>query len=61
MQIYADALIGFPMHRFAELMAENSRSPVYNYQFAYQGRYSFATWNETKKPYGKYLSSDIIS
>lgn len=59
-QIYADAVIGYPTQRFAKLMSENSRAPVYNYQFVYQGRYSFAVWSETKKPYGKTNSSDKL-
>ncbi|KAJ8686636.1 hypothetical protein QAD02_022430 [Eretmocerus hayati] len=58
-EIYADALIGFATHRFAKLMSEYSREPVYNYKFTYQGRYSFAVWNDTKKPYGVVHHDDL--
>ncbi|KAL7289596.1 hypothetical protein TKK_0016454 [Trichogramma kaykai] len=59
-EIYADALIGFPTYRFAKLMSEYSRAPVYNYQFTYQGRYSFKVWSDTKKPTGVVHHDDLI-
>lgn len=46
-ELYADSVIIFPMHRGAKLFAENSMKPVYFYEFAYQGRYSFVRWNAT--------------
>ncbi|XP_031783698.1 esterase E4 [Nasonia vitripennis] len=58
--IYADAIIGYPTQRFAKLMSENSRAPVYNYQFVYQGRYSFSVWRDTKKPYGVVHHDDLL-
>ncbi|KAJ8686916.1 hypothetical protein QAD02_022710 [Eretmocerus hayati] len=51
-QIYADAIIGFSVYRTANLMAQYSTQPVYYYEFAYQGRYSFQSWNKTGEPYG---------
>ncbi|XP_014218106.1 esterase E4-like [Copidosoma floridanum] len=57
--IYADSLIGWPAHRGAMLLAEYSKTPVYNYQFTFQGRYSFAMWKDTKKPYGVVHHDDL--
>ncbi|XP_033329533.2 uncharacterized protein LOC117222127 [Megalopta genalis] len=44
-ELYADSVIIFSMHRGAKLVAENSKKPVYFYEFAFQGRYSFVRWN----------------
>ncbi|XP_058796122.1 uncharacterized protein LOC131666989 [Phymastichus coffea] len=58
--IYTDAIIGWPTQRFAQLMAQYSKAPVYNYQFIYQGRYSFVTWSDTKKPFGVLHQDDLL-
>lgn len=50
-QIYADSVIIYPMQRVIKLLAENSDQSVYSYVFTYQGRFSFAMWNDTS-PYG---------
>ncbi|XP_032456548.1 uncharacterized protein LOC100116956 [Nasonia vitripennis] len=57
--IYADALIGYPNHRFADLVASNSRAPVWNYMFVYPGRFSFSVWSDTQKPYGVVHHDDL--
>ncbi|XP_014218176.1 esterase E4-like [Copidosoma floridanum] len=56
--LYAEG-ISFSTQRFAKLMAKYSRAPVYNYQFVYQGRYSFNIWNVTNKPYGVMHHDDL--
>ncbi|XP_058796192.1 esterase E4-like [Phymastichus coffea] len=61
--IYADAQIGFLSHRFAQLLAEYSTAPIYEYQFAYQGRFSWAMWKSGPKkgqPYGVVHQDDLI-
>ncbi|EZA54385.1 esterase E4 [Ooceraea biroi] len=54
----ADSVIIFPQHRVARLIAENGDQPVYLYKFSYQGRYSFAMWNDTT-PYGVVHHDDL--
>ncbi|XP_043269298.1 uncharacterized protein [Venturia canescens] len=49
---YADSIVGFPIHRLVHLVAAVSKKPVYYYRFVYEGRYSFAKWSDTQKPYG---------
>ncbi|XP_066595962.1 esterase FE4-like [Prorops nasuta] len=56
--IYADSVIIFPMHRMAKLISTNSPQPVYFYEFTYQGRYSFNTWNNGT-PYGVVHHDDL--
>lgn len=50
-QLYADAIIGFPMHRFVHLAARFTR--VYQYRFSYQGRFSHTYFPKKDTPYGK--------
>lgn len=59
LQINADSIIIYPMHRSIKLIAENTDQPIYFYMSSYQGRYSFAMWNETT-PYGIIFSSYIF-
>ncbi|XP_001603584.1 esterase E4 [Nasonia vitripennis] len=59
-QAYGDAIVGFPVHRSATLMAKYNTKPVHYYKFVYQGRYSYQTWSETKKPYGVVHHDDLI-
>ncbi|XP_031783705.1 uncharacterized protein LOC116416971 [Nasonia vitripennis] len=40
--------------------APGNRVPVYNYQSTYQGRYSFAVWSNTQKPYGVVHHDDLL-
>lgn len=56
--IYADTVIIFPSHRSAQLYARYSKQPVYYYDFTYQGRYSFAKWNDST-PYGVVHHDDL--
>ncbi|KAL2720354.1 esterase E4-like [Vespula squamosa] len=57
--IYADSVIIFPVHRAAQLIASNSKLPVYFYKFSYKGHFSFATWNDTT-PYGPPVHHDDL-
>lgn len=56
--IIADSVIIFPLYRSMKLLAEYNDHPVYFYMFSYQGRYSFAMWNETT-PYGVTHHDDL--
>lgn len=53
LQLYGDAIVSFPMHRLVDLVSKHSDQPVYYYHFVYQGRFSWNTWEDTKKPFGK--------
>ncbi|KAI4501760.1 hypothetical protein M0802_003095 [Mischocyttarus mexicanus] len=57
--IYSDSIEIFPVHRLTKLMADNSKHPVYVYQFSYKGRYSFAMWNDTTTYKGPVHHDDL--
>ncbi|XP_044730506.1 esterase E4-like [Chrysoperla carnea] len=39
-KLYADGVVGWGVHRLANLVAKSNDFPVYYYKFAYKGRYS---------------------
>ena len=49
-QLFAESVIGFGAHRFAQLASAHTK--VYKYKFSYAGRYSH-TYYPDDKPYGK--------
>lgn len=49
-QLFAEGVIGFGAHRFAQLASAHTK--VYKYKFSYAGRYSH-TYYPADKPYGK--------
>ncbi|XP_075986157.1 esterase E4-like [Anticarsia gemmatalis] len=59
-KLYADAIIGFGVHRLANLMVRHSRQPVYYYEFAYIGNNSYYYDPVTKKPPGAAHHDDLI-
>ncbi|RZB40290.1 COesterase and/or Abhydrolase 3 domain containing protein, partial [Asbolus verrucosus] len=54
------AVVGFPVNRAVELIAEKNTKPVYYYKFTYQGRYSYLYLPGTQTPYGVTHSDDLI-
>ncbi|CAK1589398.1 unnamed protein product [Parnassius mnemosyne] len=58
--LYGDAIIGFPVHRMANLMCRHSPHPVYYYEFAYVGNHSHYEDPDTKKPTGAAHHDDLI-
>nr|QCC89018.1 carboxylesterase 3 [Meteorus pulchricornis] len=61
-RLYADGVIGFSVHRFANLVSDQyktTNTPVYYYEFTYQGRYSHKTWSDGK-PYGVVHHDDLL-
>lgn len=54
LQLYADGVIGFSVHRLVTLMSQASNEPVYYYKFSYKGQESHVKWaNNT--PYGNLI------
>ncbi|XP_008552460.1 esterase E4 [Microplitis demolitor] len=58
--LYGDAIVSFPMHRLVDLVSKHSDQPVYYYHFVYQGRFSWNTWEDTKKPFGVVHHDDLM-
>ncbi|XP_072946192.1 carboxylic ester hydrolase-like [Epargyreus clarus] len=58
--LYGDSLVGFPIHRLANLMSVHSKSPVYYYEFDYIGQHSFYEDPNTKKPAGVAHHDELI-
>ncbi|XP_055595421.1 juvenile hormone esterase-like [Uranotaenia lowii] len=56
--LFADSLIGFPVHRFTQLAARYTT--VYKYKFSYVGRYSFFYYPDEKTPYGAVHHDDLL-
>ncbi|XP_063700565.1 juvenile hormone esterase-like [Culicoides brevitarsis] len=56
-ELFADAVIGFPVHRFVQLASKYTK--VYYYKFSYQGRYSH-TYFPDDKPYGVVHHDDLL-
>ncbi|XP_055620172.1 juvenile hormone esterase-like [Toxorhynchites rutilus septentrionalis] len=56
--LFADSLIGFPVHRFIQLASRYTK--VYQYKFTYQGRYSFFYYPDDKTPYGVVHHDDLL-
>ncbi|XP_045540267.1 esterase E4 [Papilio machaon] len=59
-RLYADAIVGFPVHRLANLMCRHSPYPVYYYEFAYVGNHSHYEDPVTNKPTGAAHHDDLI-
>ncbi|CAH2057989.1 unnamed protein product, partial [Iphiclides podalirius] len=59
-RIYGDAIIGFPVHRMANLMCRHSAHKVYYYEFAYIGRHSHYEDPVTGKPTAAAHHDDLI-
>ncbi|XP_058796191.1 esterase FE4-like [Phymastichus coffea] len=59
-EMWSDSNINFISDRAARLLAEYSKTPVYNYMLTYQGRYSNAVWSDTKKPVGVVHMDDLL-
>ncbi|XP_013168926.1 PREDICTED: esterase E4-like [Papilio xuthus] len=59
-KLYADAIVGFPVHRLANLMCRHSPYPVYYYEFAYIGNHSHYEDPVTNKPTGAVHHDDLI-
>ncbi|XP_047106120.1 esterase E4-like [Schistocerca piceifrons] len=59
-QLYADAIEIFPVDRIAKIISRSNTSPVYYYQFTYQGRYSWVYIPGTLTPYGVVHHDDLI-
>jgi carboxylesterase type B len=60
--LFADSVVGFPVHRAANLIAEKNSEPVYFYEFTYQGRYShfYLPDSNGTVPYGVVHHDDLI-
>ncbi|XP_059056062.1 carboxylic ester hydrolase-like [Achroia grisella] len=58
--LYGDTLIGFPVHRMANLMCRHSPHKVYYYEFAYIGDHSHYEDPVTKKPSAAAHHDDLI-
>ncbi|XP_057335700.1 esterase E4-like [Microplitis mediator] len=58
-ELYADSVTIYGVHRLINLLGKHSTKPVYYYNFAYQGRYSLATWPDGK-PYGVVHEDDLL-
>ncbi|XP_059056063.1 carboxylic ester hydrolase-like [Achroia grisella] len=59
-KLYADALIGFGVHRLANLMCRHSPHKVYYYQFAYVGNHSHYEDPVTNKSLAASHHDDLI-
>ncbi|KAM3957230.1 carboxylic ester hydrolase-like isoform 1-T1 [Aphomia sociella] len=59
-KLYADAFIGFGVHKMANLMCRYSPHKVYYYQLAYIGNHSFYEDPATNKPIGAAHHDDLI-
>ncbi|XP_049801051.1 esterase E4-like [Schistocerca nitens] len=59
-QLYADGIVIFPVDRIAKMISTRNTSPVYYYQFTYQGRYSWVNSPGTTTPYGVVHHDDLI-
>jgi hypothetical protein len=57
LQIFADSIIGFGVHRFVNLVS--STVPVYYYKSSYVGRYSHLYFPKDK-PYGVVHTDDLF-
>lgn len=58
MQLFADSVIGFGVHRFVQLASAHTN--VYYYQFSYVGRFSY-TYYPKDRPFGKKESEKFNS
>ncbi|XP_049881022.1 juvenile hormone esterase-like [Pectinophora gossypiella] len=59
-KLYSDGIIGFGVHRMANLMCRHSPQPVFYYQFAYVGNHSHYQDPTTGKPTGTAHHDDLI-
>ncbi|KAM3957232.1 integument esterase 1 [Aphomia sociella] len=59
-KLYADSLIGFGVHRMANLMCRHSPHKVYLYEFAYTGNHSYYEDPVTGKPIIAAHHDDLI-
>ncbi|KAM3957249.1 juvenile hormone esterase-like [Aphomia sociella] len=59
-KLYGDSIIGFPVHRMANLMCRHSPHKVFYYEFAYIGNHSHYEDPVTKKPIGAAHHDDLI-
>lgn len=59
-KLYADAFIGFGVHKMVNLMCRYSPYKVYYYQLAYIGNHSFYEDPTAKKPIGAAHHDDLI-
>ncbi|XP_058796193.1 esterase FE4-like [Phymastichus coffea] len=59
-QLYANALVHFPVYRAASLISQFSPAPVYFYEFTQLGRYSIQKWPDTGKPKGGVAHGDDL-
>ncbi|CAB3225665.1 unnamed protein product [Arctia plantaginis] len=59
-KLYSDSIIGFGVHRLANLMARHSAQPVYYYEFGYIGSNSHYVDPTTKKPTGAAHHDDLL-
>lgn len=55
-QLFSDALVGFNVNRFVEVMSQEN-DKVFYYNFNYKGRYSsfYLPDSNNTSPYGKYV------
>ncbi|XP_037300630.1 esterase E4-like isoform X1 [Manduca sexta] len=58
--LYGDSVVGFGVHRLANLMCLHSKHPVYYYQFSYIGNNSHYQDPKTGKPLGAAHHDDMI-
>ncbi|XP_049881019.1 esterase E4-like [Pectinophora gossypiella] len=58
--LYVDSIMGFPIRRMLNLMAQYSPEPVYFYEFAYIGNHSHWEDPDTKKPVGAMHHDDML-
>uniref|UniRef100_A0A182JE42 COesterase domain-containing protein n=1 Tax=Anopheles atroparvus TaxID=41427 RepID=A0A182JE42_ANOAO len=56
--LFADGLIGFGMHRLVALASKYTT--VYQYKFSYVGRYSHLYYPDPDKPYGAVHHDDLL-
>ncbi|XP_026326329.1 venom carboxylesterase-6 [Hyposmocoma kahamanoa] len=59
-KLYSDSIIGFAVHRMANLMCRYSPQPVWYYEFGYVGQHSHYEDPITKKPVGAAHHDDLI-
>ncbi|CAG9583493.1 unnamed protein product [Danaus chrysippus] len=58
--LYADAIVGFPVHRMFNLMVRHSPQPVWYYEFSFVGNHSHYEEPLTKKPIAAAHHDDLI-
>nr|AJN91195.1 carboxylesterase [Cnaphalocrocis medinalis] len=59
-KLYGDSIVGFRVHRLANLMSRHSPHKVFYYEFSYIGNHSFYEDPETSRPTGAAHHDDLL-